>query len=149
MVPLISINSKRQIIFAFQPDFHARCIAPSFFKNQHGPYRIIRGALLALREVVEDHLVRVFEGSNLACMHRDRCTLAPWDIHLYHQLSGDEDLLGIEPLSQEAKEHDWENFRNGRLTVAEATVLDTERRWKIRAQMRRLRKRALARAGQS
>ena len=82
-------------------------------------------------------------------MHRDRCTLAPHDICLYRCLSGDEDLLGIEPHSQEAKEHDWENFRSGRLTVAEATVLDTERRRKIRAQMRRLRKCALARAGQS
>ena len=76
--------------------------------NQHGPYKITRGALLALREVVEDHLVHVFEGSNLTCMHRDRCTLAPRDIQLFRHLSGDEDLLGIEPHSQEAKECDWE-----------------------------------------
>ena len=51
--------------------------------NQHGLYRITRGALLALREVVEDHLVHVFKGSNLTCMHRDWCTLAHRDIHLY------------------------------------------------------------------
>ena len=52
--------------------------------NEQGPYKISRGALLALREVTEDHLVHVFEGSNLACMHRDWCTLAPRDIHLFH-----------------------------------------------------------------
>ena len=112
--------------------------------NEQGPYKISRGALLALREVTEDHLVRVFEGSNLACMHRDRCTLAPRDIRLFRQLSGDEDRLGIEPRSQEAKELDWQKFKSGRLSVAEATVLDTERRRKIRVQLRRLRKRVLA-----
>ena len=112
--------------------------------NEQGPYKITQGALLALREVVEDHLVCVFEGSNLACMHRDWCTLAPRDIHLYRHLNGDEDRLGIEPRSQEAKELDWQKFKSGRLTVAEATVLDTERRRKIRVQLRRLRKHALA-----
>ena len=80
-------------------------------------------------------------------MHRDRCTLAPRDIRLFRCLSGDENLLGIKPRSQEAKEHDWERFKSGRLTVAEATVMDTEGRRKVRAQMRRLRQRALARAG--
>ena len=60
--------------------------------NEHGPYKITRGALLALREVLEDHLVCVFEGSNLVCMHRDRCTLAPRDIRLFRCLSGDEPL---------------------------------------------------------
>ena len=109
-----------------------------------GPYKISRGALLALREVTEDHLVRVFEGSNLACMHRDWCTLAPRDIRLYHHLNGDEDCLGIEPCSQEAKELNWQKFKSGRLTVAEATVLDTERRRRIWVQLRRLGKHALA-----
>ena len=96
---------------------------------------------------MEEHVVKVFEGANLACMHRDHCTLAPRDIRLYRHLSRDEDRLGIEPKSQEAKELDWQKFKEGRLTMAEATVLDTERRRKIRAQMRRLRKRALAGAG--
>ena len=112
--------------------------------NEQGPYKISRGALLALREVTEDHLVRMFEGSNLACMHRDRCTLAPRDIRLFRCLNGDEDCLGIEPHSQEAKELDWQKFKSGRLTVAEATVLDTERRRRIRVQLRRLRKCVLA-----
>ena len=115
--------------------------------NQQGPYKITRGALMALKEVVEEHIVKVFEGANLACMHRDRGTLAPRDIRLYRHLSGDKDHLGIEPRSQEAKELDWQKFKEGRLTMAEATVLDTERHRKIRAQMRRLRKRALAGAG--
>ena len=75
--------------------------------NEQGPYKISRGALLALREVTENHLVHVFEGSNLACMHRDRCTLAPRDNRLFHQLNDDEDHLGIEPCSQEAKEFNW------------------------------------------
>ena len=112
--------------------------------NEQGPYKISRGALLALREVTEDHLVCVFEGSNLACMHRDWCSLAPRDIHLCRHLNGDEDRLGIEPRSQEAKELDWQKFKSGRLTVAEATVLDTERRRRILVQLRRLRKHALA-----
>ena len=77
-------------------------------------------------------------------MHRDWCTLAPRDIHLYHHLNVDEDRLGIEPHSQEAKELDWQKFKSGRLTVAEATVLDTERRRRIQVQLRRLRKHALA-----
>ena len=115
--------------------------------NQQGPYKITRGALLALREVVEDHIVTVFQGANLACGHCDRCTLAPKDIWLYRRLSGDEDRLGIEPRSQEAKELDWKRFKAGRLTMAEATVLDTERRRKVRAQLRRLRKHALEGAG--
>ena len=112
--------------------------------NEQGPYKISRGALLALREVTEDHLVCVFEGSNLACMHRDRCTLAPRDIRLFRRLNGDEDRLELEPHSQEAKELDWQKFKSGRLSVAEATVLDTERRRRIRVQLRRLRKRVLA-----
>ena len=77
-------------------------------------------------------------------MHRDWCTLAPRDIRLFRQLNGDEDCLGIEPCSQEAKELDWQKFKSGRLSVAEATVLDTERRRRIRVQLRRLRKRVLA-----
>ena len=112
--------------------------------NEQGPYKISQRALLALREGTEDHLVHIFEGYNLACMHRDRCTLAPRDICLYCRLNGDEDHLGIEPRSQEAKELDWQKFKSGRLTVAEATVLDTERRRRISAQLRRLRKHALA-----
>ena len=114
-----------------------------------GPYKITHGALHALRIIVEDHLIHVFEGSNLTCMHRDRCTLAPWDIHLYCHLCGDKDMLGIEPHSQEAKECDWEKFREGRLTVSEAMVLDTERRRKLWAQMRKKRRQALVRAGHS
>ena len=68
-----------------------------------GPYKITRGALHTLRIIVEDDLVRVFEESNLACMHRDRCTLAPRDICLYHCLCRDEDMLGIKPRSQKPR----------------------------------------------
>ena len=108
-----------------------------------GPYKITRGALHTLRITVENHLVRVSMGSNTACMHRDRCTLTPCDIRLYCCLCGDEDMLGIEPRSQEAKEHDWEKFRAGQLRVSEAMILDTERRRKLWAKMRKQRRQAL------
>ena len=37
--------------------------------------------------------------------------------------------------SREARRRDWAKFKEGRLTPAEATVLDTERRRKLRAML--------------
>ena len=76
---------------------------------------------------MEEHLVTVFEGSNLTCRHQGICTLAPQDIRLYRRLSGNEDKFGIEPRSQEQREMDWGKFQDGRLSLEEAMVLGTEK----------------------
>ena len=101
--------------------------------NLQGPYRITRDAILALRTMVEDYLVTTLEGANLACMHRNRCTLAPQDICLYRRIKGEDEQIGETLESQE----------EGRLTLVEATVLDTERRRKLRAMLIKRRQRAL------
>ena len=95
--------------------------------NDRGPYRITREAILALRTAVEDYLVNTLEGANLACMHRNRCTLAPQDIHLYRRLRGEDEKIGQTQESRDARRRDWEKFREGRLTPGEATVLDTQK----------------------
>ena len=96
--------------------------------NKQGPYRITREAILALRTMVEDYLVSTLEGANLACMHRNRCTLAPQDVHLYRRLRGEDEQVGETQDSKEARRRDWAKYKEGRLTLVEATVLDTERR---------------------
>ena len=111
--------------------------------NERGPYRITREAILALRTAVEDYLVNTLEGANLACMHRNRCTLAPQDIRLYRRLRGEDEQIGQTQESRDARKRDWEKFREGRLTPGEATVLDTERRRKLRALIIRRRQRAM------
>ena len=108
-----------------------------------GPYRITREAILTLRTVVEDYLVSTLEGANLACMHRNQCTLAPQDIRLYRRLRGKEEQIGQTPESQEVRRRDWDKYREGHLTPGEATVLDTERRRKLRALLIKRRQRAL------
>ena len=72
-------------------------------------------------------------------MHRDRCTLAPKDICLFHRLRGDVDKLGEDPKTEEARAKDWARYQKGRLTVAEAVILDTNRRKKLR-QLAKLRR---------
>ena len=94
--------------------------------NWQGPYRITREAILALRTMVEDYLVTTLEGANLACMHRNRCTLAPQDIRLYRRIKGEDEQIGETLESQEARRRDWAKYKEGRLTLVEATVLDTE-----------------------
>ena len=110
---------------------------------ERGPYRIQREALHALRTSSEEYLVEVLSGGNLACMHRDRCTLAPKDIRLFRRLRGDVDKLGEAPGAEEARAKDWAHYRKGRLTVAEAMVLDTNRRKKLRQLAKLRRERAL------
>ena len=110
---------------------------------ERGPYRIQREALHALRTSSEEYLVEVLSGGNLACMHRDRCTLAPKDIRLFRRLRGDVDKLGEAPETEEARAKDWARYRKGRLTVAEAVILDTNRRKKLRQLAKLRRERAL------
>ena len=111
--------------------------------NLQGPYRITRDAILALRTMVEDYLVTTLEGANLACMHRNRCTLAPQDICLYRRIKGEDEQIGETLESQEARRRDWAKYKEGRLTLVEATVLDKEQRRKLRAMLIKRRQRAL------
>ena len=76
-------------------------------------------------------------------MHRDRCTLAPKDIRLFCRLRGDVDKLGEAPEAEEARAKDWARYRKGRMTVAEAMVVDTNRRKKLHQLVKLRRERAL------
>ena len=51
-----------------------------------GPYRIQHQAIQALRAAAEAYIVEVLGGGNLACMHRNRCTLTPKDVQLFCRL---------------------------------------------------------------
>ena len=88
-----------------------------------GPYKITREAIEALRFVGEGYLLEVLEEANLACMHRDRCTLSPKDVRLFRRLRGNS--IGEEAESTEARKADWEKYRQGWLTIQKAMVLDT------------------------
>ena len=72
-----------------------------------GLYRSNCQAIKALRLAAEAYIVEVFGGRNLACMHRDRCTLAPKDIRLFCILRGDVDSMGETPQSEEARRANW------------------------------------------
>ena len=108
-----------------------------------GPYKITREEIEVLRVVGEGYLLKVIEGANLACMHRDRCTLAPKDIRLFRRLRGDMDSIGEEAESTEARKTNWKKYKEGCLTIEEAVVLDTNRHRRLRTQARRRRQRAL------
>ena len=92
---------------------------------------------------MEDYLVTTLEGANLACMHRNCCTLAPQDIRLYRRIKGEDEQIGETLESQEARRRDWAKYKEGCLTLVEATVLDMERRRKLRAMLIKRRQRAL------
>ena len=111
--------------------------------NLQGPYSITREAILALRTMVEDYLVTTLEGANLARMHRNQCTLAPQDICLYRRIKGEDEQIGETLESQEARRRDWDKYKEGHLTLVEATVLDMEQRRKLRAMLIKRRQRAL------
>ena len=51
--------------------------------------------------------------------------------------------MGEEVESTEARKADWKKYKEGRLTVEEAMVLDTNRQQKLRTLARRRRQRAL------
>ena len=104
-----------------------------------GPYRIQRQAIQALRVAAEAYIVEMLGGGNLACMHRDRCTLAPKDIRLFRRLRGDVDLMGEALESEEARREDWRRYKKDCLTPAEAMVLDTTWHLKLRALIQRRR----------
>ena len=69
--------------------------------------------------MVEDYLVTTLEGANLACMHRNQCTLAPQDICLYRRIKGEDEKIGETLRSQEARKRDWAKYKEGHLTPAE------------------------------
>ena len=107
-----------------------------------GPYRIQCQAIQALRAAAEAYIVEVLGGGNLACMHRDRCTLAPKDIRLFCRLRGDVDSMGETLESEEARRANWRRYKKDRLTPGEAMVLDTTRHCKLRSLLQKRRQRA-------
>ena len=109
--------------------------------HSRGPYKITREAIEALRFVGEGYLLEVLEEANLACMHRDRCTLSPKDVRLFRRLRGNS--IGEEAESTEARKADWEKYRQGWLTIQKAMVLDTNHHQKLCTLARRRRQRAL------
>ena len=98
-----------------------------------GPYRIQCQAIQALRIAAKAYIVEVLGGGNLACMHRDRYTLAFKDIRLFRRLRGDVDSMGETPESEEARRANWRRYKKDHLTPGEAMVLDTTRHCKLRA----------------
>ena len=100
---------------------------------EEGPYKIQRKALMALREVAEQNVVELFEGANLACMHRDRCTISPKDLRLVRHLRGDIEKYSEPAASEEARKQDRATFNKDWLTVGEAMMADTRRKYKLRA----------------
>ena len=103
------------------------------------PYRIQCQAIQALRAAAEAYIFEVLGGGNLACMHRDRCTLTPKDIRWFHRLRGDVDSMGETPESEEARRADWRRYKKDRLTPGEAMVLETTWCHKLRALIQRRR----------
>ena len=71
-----------------------------------GLYRVQRQAIQALWVAAEAYIIEVLGGGNLACMHRDQCTLAPKDIRLFRRLRGDVDSMGEALESVEARRED-------------------------------------------
>ena len=87
----------------------------------------------------EAYIVEMLGGENLACMHKDLCTLAPKDIRLFRRLRGDVDSMEEAPESEEARREDWRKYKKDRLTPGEAMVLDTTWHCKLRALIQRRR----------
>ena len=106
-----------------------------------GPYRVQRQAIQALWVAAEGYIIEVLGGGNLACMHRDWCTLAPKDIRLFRRLRGDVDSIGEALESEEARREDWRRYKKDCLTPGEAMVMDTNRHHKLRMLIQKRRQR--------
>ena len=106
-----------------------------------GLYRVQCQAIQALQVAAEGYIIEVLGGGNLACMHRDQCTLVPKDIRLFRRLRGDMDSMGEAPESEEARREDWRRYKKDRLTPGEAMVMDTNRCHKLRIVIQRRRQR--------
>ena len=106
-----------------------------------GPYRVQRQAIQALRVAAEAYINEVLGGGNLACMHRDWCTIAPKDIRLFRRLRGDVDSMREALESEEARRKDWRKYKKDCWTPGEAMVLDTNRHCKLRLLIQKRRKR--------
>ena len=132
-------QTKVEPILPWQP--FVRVIHEVLFEQ--GPYRIRKEAIKALGIAGEQYLLEVLGGGNLACMHCDRCTLAPKDIHLFCMLRGDVNKYDEMDMSEEARQADWCRYRKGHLTVSKAMVLDTHQK-KLRVLLQRRRQRTLS-----
>ena len=51
--------------------------------------RWTKEAVVALQEASESYIVGIFEDSNLACIHRNRITIAPKDVQLARRIRGE------------------------------------------------------------
>eukprot|EP01120_Amphizonella_sp_Union-15-10_P001145 TRINITY_DN11195_c0_g1_i1.p1 TRINITY_DN11195_c0_g1~~TRINITY_DN11195_c0_g1_i1.p1 ORF type:complete len:228 (-),score=24.00 TRINITY_DN11195_c0_g1_i1:58-741(-) len=60
----------------------------SFVKRNIDPLRISRGALTVLQEALEDHLISIFEDTNLCAIHAKRVTIMPKDLGLAARIRG-------------------------------------------------------------
>ena len=58
-------------------------------QEQKSEKRFRATAVLALQEAAEAYLVRLFEDTNLACIHARRVTIMPKDIQLARRLRGE------------------------------------------------------------
>ena len=106
-----------------------------------GPYRVQRQAIQALWVAAEAYIIEVLGGRNLACMHRDWCTLAPKNIRLFRRLRGDIDSMGEAPESEEARREHWRRYKKDHWTPGEAIVMDTNRCHKLRMLIQKRRQR--------
>ena len=111
------------------------------FLFDRGPYRVQQQAIQALQVAAEAYIIEVLGGGNLACMHRDWCTLAPKYIRLFRRLRGDMDSMLEAPESEEARREDWRRYKKDHLTPGEAMVLDTNRHRKLRLLIQKRRQR--------
>ena len=105
------------------------------------PYRVQCQAIKALQVAAQEYIIEVLGGGNLACMHRDQCTLAPKDIRLFRRLRGDVDSIGEAPETEEARREDWRRYKKDCLTPGEAMVMDTNRCHKLRMLIQKRRQR--------
>lgn len=55
-------------------------------QNQKNGYKIQAGAMAAIQEAVEAHIVSLFEDTNLCAIHAKRATITPRDIALAMRL---------------------------------------------------------------
>ena len=56
--------------------------------------RFAEGAMLALQEAAEAHLVELFENTNLCAIHAKRITIQPKDMQLARRIRGDDIKYG-------------------------------------------------------
>ena len=63
-------------------------------------------------------------------MNRGQCTLQAKDLHLYRELRGEDETMGITEASRSAKRRQWREYRATRLTPSEALAQEINRKRK-------------------